>query len=325
MRRESAIVDAVADELRDCSGRVRALLEQASTLSETEVVAAGRRIGEMRRESGENVRALDELARQFGGSQTHGQGNLEAAVRTQAGAVADFAKRLSGGIEEQQAATSGMHEVSRKIGAFVATIEGLAQELRILTLNARLEAAHWGQQGAAFATVASSMNELTRQVRLANEQIGEHAATLSEITERVAASEAKLGTLGRELVGQSDQQMHALLTAYQVASGASAAAVDGGATRARRILALSNDMLTNLQFQDRMVQVFAEVNSVVASSEKVTCEFLEAVPSEPDPCAAMAVLAGVRSRFGNSAVRMSGESELSASDHAMQSGVVELF
>jgi hypothetical protein len=101
--------------------------------------------------------------------------------------------------------------------------------------------------------------------------------------------------------------------------------VASGVARGRRIVELSNAVLSNLQFQDRMSQVLREAELVVARAESVTAELLAVVPEEGSEADARAAIEAVLARAGRPVTRLSGESELAASDASLDAGAVELF
>ncbi len=312
---------AVAAELGACEERVRALIQSATTLSEREVVAIGTRISEMNREAMGNLDALEGLSGEFQTGEVGGRASLEAAVRGQASALDTFLSGLNDGLSRQRDATAGIVDVARKIREFVAGIEVVALDLRMLTLNVKLEAARWGARGAAFATVAGGMRELTTEVQRVNEQIGALAATLSSLVTRIVANERTMQELGQQLTDQVSQRMAELRSAYEITRRSTAHAVATGTERANNLVALSNGILTHLQFQDRMAQTLHEVEAVVSRTRAITGELLAISPD----IEVSAVLERARERAGTAVVRISSESELNSSDMKMNSGVVEMF
>ncbi len=316
---------AILRELEARAKLVRALLDQAQSLSEREVLAAGDRIADMRREAEGNLACLEQVGREFDSSSTAvGGSTFDVTMRKNATVMQGYTERLRDGMVRQRPSTLAVTEVAKKISAFVSGVERVSVELRMLTLNARLEAARWGSQGAAFATVASSMRELTHEVAKANEQIGDLASELSGIASRVAESETMMEKLSVELTADVALQMAALTAAYEETRRASSEAVSGGIERGQKLINHSNSVLSNLQFQDRMSQVLREAESVVVGAQTVTAELLatSSCGAVGDVSAAIDTVLG---RATNASIRLSGESELASSDAGLASGEVELF
>ena len=325
MSERDPIRATIASELETCTQHVKALIDQACSLSEREVLAAGDRIEDMRREAEGNLASLQGVGKQFESTSDNGRATLDAAMRRNAAVMTGYTHKFGASTDQQRACTAAVTEVARKITAFVAGVDRVSTELRMLTLNARLEAARWGNQGAAFATVASSMRELTGEVSKANEQIGGLADELSAIAECVASNEKTIRDLSNGLASDVTTQMAELASAYEATRRVSADAVATGVERGQRLVSLSNAMLTNLQFQDRLAQVLREAEAVVVRSEGVTGELLAAIPEGGSPSEVQATVDAILARAGKPVLRISGESELSSSDLALASGAVELF
>jgi len=314
---------AIAAELSACEERVHGLIKSATTLSEREIVAIGSRIAELNREALGNLDTLKGLSGEFRSEDVQGRASLEAAVNGQTVVLNAFVASLKESLGRQRGATAGIVDVARKIQGFVAGIEIVAVDLRMLTLNAKLEAARWGSQGAAFATVAAGMRDLTSEVQRVNDQVGELAATLSSLATRIVDNEQSMEALSLRLMQDVSEQMADLREAYEDARSSTAQAVATGNERANHLVALSTRMLTNLQFQDRVAQTLREVELVVSRTRAITDDLLNA--SFGDEGDVNAALTQARARAGADVLRLSAESELRSSDMEMQSGVVELF
>jgi hypothetical protein len=112
-----------------------------------------------------------------------------------------------------------------------------------------------------------------------------------------------------------------LLEAFQGAQGTTELATRQGVERAQRLVKLTDDLLSHLQFQDRMAQVLAEANANLETTRAVTNELLARAATED----VENVVRDLRSKRRISTVRLSGESELASSDLSMESGVVMMF
>ncbi len=314
---------AIAAELCESERRIRALIETATSLSEREIVAIGTRIAELNRAALGNLDTLSALSGEFQSDEVGGRASLEAAVLGQTAALEAFGSALHGALEQQRTATAGIVEAARKIRGFVAGIEVVSLDLRMLTLNAKLEAARWGSKGAAFATVAVGMKDLTTEVQRVNEQVGDLATTLASLAARILENENSMQDLGSRLTQDLTKRMAELRQAYEDARATTAHAVLVGTERANHLVALSTGMLTNLQFQDRMAQTLREVEVVVARTRSIADDLLsDSVSADGNLGAA---IDRARERAGVGVVRLSAESELDSSDMRMNSGVVELF
>jgi methyl-accepting chemotaxis protein len=313
--------DALELELDACVEHVRGLTATASELSEREVTAAVASLAELFGQARSNVDTLKQLSAQFSPKSTKGQESLHDAVRGQSEAMTWFLASLQQALVQQHTATTAIVEAAQKIGRLVARIEVLSLDLRMLTINARLEAVRWGEQGAAFATVATGMRNLTGEVQHVNEEIGTVSSTLSALASRVVENEGALQGLGEELGRQVGERVDALRSAYEATAGA----LQRSAERAHCIVDVSNSMLTKLQFQDRVAQTLREVDATVVRTRAVGSSILENLVEGGDDEEMDRAIERVRATVADARIRISRESELDSSDRAMASGVVEFF
>ena len=317
--------EAIVAELDECVEHVTALTADATALSEREVIAAGKQIATLSLEARSSDETLGALSRQFGATQVDGQASLEAAVRGQAAALTSFLASLDEALALQSQATSGIVEVAREIGTLVAGIGSLSTDMSMLTINARIEAARWGSQGAAFGVIASGMRELTGEVQRVNSKVGDLATSLSSLASRLVENDDAVRALGANLKSDVTGRVEELHGAYGAAQRSALSAASVGSQLASRIAEFSSATLTNLQFQDRMAQTFREIDAFVGRSRAFTEEVLVLVEKNPEDGDVDDAIEEARARAGSGIVRISHESELSSSNRTMQSGVVELF
>jgi len=82
--------------------------------------------------------------------------------------IADSGKRAVGAVIQTM---GSIRDSSRKIGAIVGVIDGIAFQTNILALNAAVEAARAGEQGRGFAVVAGEVRGLAQRSAEAARQI----------------------------------------------------------------------------------------------------------------------------------------------------------
>jgi methyl-accepting chemotaxis protein len=278
-------------------------------------------VSAVKAEAKEHVAGLESVARTLESRDNAGDEGLAVAIASQSRLTSQLMTSLRTGQLAQRDATGEVVAAAARIDKFVSIIGDIATGLRVLTLNARIEAARRGAQGAAFATIADSMRSLATEVQRANEGIG---VLSSELT--VSAAKAQeIDTQMHELTVEAERgmgtELERLRGAFDGVQRASVNAAREGVVSAERLANLTNDILSHLQFQDRMAQILYEVNSNLEKSRDVTLELLERAEHEDID----AITNDLRMRAGNASVRLSGESELDSSERDMESGVVLMF
>jgi len=115
------------------------------------------------------------------------------------------------------ATMQGIAESSKRIGAIIGVIDGIAFQTNILALNAAVEAARAGEQGRGFAVVASEVRSLAQRSADAAKEI---KVLVGESVERVEAGTRLVDDAGRsmdDIVGQVGR-VSALIDEISVAS-----------------------------------------------------------------------------------------------------------
>ncbi|WP_375244337.1 methyl-accepting chemotaxis protein [Sphingomonas parapaucimobilis] len=108
--------------------------------------------------------------------------SLEAAAGIMAGAVRQQAEALAMARESLTANKLVVDTLDQSIGrvaSISATIATIAQESRILSLNARIEAARAESGASAFAVVATEMAVLATRTKTATDDIGANALAIA--------------------------------------------------------------------------------------------------------------------------------------------------
>jgi len=161
----------LSEQAHDMAGTIEQLTAEAARLRDgARTVTAGAQEGiarnaRLRALATENHEGLDESARR-----------LEA---------------LAGDVRESATATESLATATSQVREFVALVEKIARQSKLLALNAAMEAARAGEQGEGFAVVA---NEVRRLAATAAEAAGRTGALMHEVIgnmERARATSAR--------------------------------------------------------------------------------------------------------------------------------------
>lgn len=153
-----------------------------------------------------------------------------------------------------------------------SSVEEIASQTNLLALNAAIEAARAGEMGRGFAVVADEVRELSIQSGKAGEKIAEMVGTVNNAMHKALENAAvysrddlKSEMYSRELVesvlGDLKGVMDGLSDSSKVMT-----------TTGAGIITEINDILVSLQFQDRVSQIMAHVNSSMTEFNNIVVE-----------------------------------------------------
>ncbi|TCT05425.1 methyl-accepting chemotaxis sensory transducer [Tepidamorphus gemmatus] len=117
----------------------------------------------------------------------HGVRDVTAASVAQVHAAIGSFQRLADLVNQATGDAAALGEASREIGGIIKSIEWIANQTRLLALNATIEAARAGEAGRGFAVVASEVKNLAQQTAQSTESIRNHIDALSQRVDRMTA------------------------------------------------------------------------------------------------------------------------------------------
>lgn len=162
------IVDAVT-QLGSGSARTAAAVSETTT-----TVEQARRTAEA---SSESAQAVSKNARHATDISRHGSEVARNAI--------EGMKRVSKQMATIAECMVRLSERTETIGEIIATVDDLADQSKLLAVNAAIEAAKAGEQGKGFTMVAQEVRSLAQQSR---EATGKVRSVLSDIAEGTAAA-----------------------------------------------------------------------------------------------------------------------------------------
>jgi methyl-accepting chemotaxis protein len=157
----------VAGNLEDVTSRVTNQAEQFKELQHAaETMVSGNR--EIDRASKEAQEAASTAGTEI------------AESRTLIGGAVQHISDLTGAVGHIEERLGSFSTLLRQIGGVATSIERIAKQTRLLSLNAGIEAARAGEAGRGFAVVAGEVKSLAEETRAATDRIGEIVRALGD-------------------------------------------------------------------------------------------------------------------------------------------------
>gem|GEM_PF-734002 len=116
-----------------------------------------------------------------------------------------------------------LSERTQQIGEIINTVNAIADQSKLLALNASIEAARAGEEGRGFAVVAAEVRQLAEQSRQATARIGEILNEIQQATNTavmVTEEGSKGAERGMELVNRAGSAIRELAATLEVATQA---------------------------------------------------------------------------------------------------------
>lgn len=187
----------VAGNLEDLSSRVSGQAAQFEELHQaTEAMVGGNR-------------DIDRAARE-----------AQQAASAAGGEIAESRALLGKALEHIGLLTAAVRRIEERLGSFgtvlkeitsvASSIETIAKQTRLLSLNAGIEAARAGEAGRGFAVVAGEVKNLSEGTRAATERITNTVRSLSTQIEGLIAESGEAGKHAGH-AGQGAEEVHGVV------------------------------------------------------------------------------------------------------------------
>jgi methyl-accepting chemotaxis protein len=157
----------VAGNLEEVTKRVTAQAEQFKELQRAaETMVAGNR--EIDRAAKEAQQAASAAGTEI------------AESRTLIGGAVQHINDLTAAVDHIEERLGSFSALLRQVGGVATSIERIAKQTRLLSLNAGIEAARAGEAGRGFAVVAGEVKSLAEETRAATDRIGDIVRALGD-------------------------------------------------------------------------------------------------------------------------------------------------
>jgi methyl-accepting chemotaxis protein len=172
--------------------------------------------------------------------------------------------------EFRQAIVDQIAGIARHSGDLKEMAEHVAEiatQTNLLALNAAIEAARAGEHGRGFAVVADEVRKLSTQSGSAGKKIRETIDTVSHTIASAISMAADFTEQERGLVQASRDKAAAIVGRFQATADALEASVAALRQEQATVDADIQEVLVNLQFQDRVQQIVNHVLDDIARAE----------------------------------------------------------
>ncbi len=224
-------------------------------LTGTEVLAAGAALDTI-------VRHVREQAVETRGALAALAGDDDSSVARVIGSQAESIQRHtesvhSGLAKQTQLADAAMLSL-KQITAMAQRVAKMAQGMRMLSLNARVEAARLGT-GSVFTVIAQEMTTMTNEVRVANTEIEQIVSDLQQALPQVAEQAHSARGQSDAFVAAMREHMSRVDVAVGVLREGVSSALYASDARLGEVMSVSQEALSHLQFQDTCAQALQRI------------------------------------------------------------------
>jgi methyl-accepting chemotaxis protein len=248
----TAILEATNEQISTAGEQDSSVMQTSSTVNEVRATVT---------ETAERAQAVAEMAQLSVTVSRSGQDSITATIdgmnliRQRVESIADNILILS--------------EHTQQIGEIIATVSALADQTKLLALNASVEAARAGEEGKGFAVVAMEVRSLAEHSREATAQIREILSEIQQATNS-AVMVTEQGTKGvdsgMQLVDRAGEAIRDL--AHTIEEAAQAAIQIAASTRQQTV---GMDQLTDamMRIRDATAQATTSTMSVERAAREL--------------------------------------------------------
>lgn len=241
----------------DVLGRIKGVNET----TERETLAAGSALQNIVKEAQAQARDARAVLEQLSG--TAGRVSVPQLAHRQSSSVSEYLQRMGRIIERHDGTVKTSHESSQRIFDIGKSVEKVAFQARLLSLNAAIEAARLGGHGSAFGVIAEEMTRLSTEMDQANRKIRDLAEALMRCLPEIAAQSTEMRGESAAFSKRMSEELVELQDSSAEFERRVTGALESGDERVARVVAGSYEALSHLSFQDACSQRLLSVDAVL--------------------------------------------------------------
>jgi len=157
----------------------------------------------------------------------------------------------------------GLAAYTEDVRSMASEVESIAFQTNVLALNAAIEAAHAGERGKGFAVVAHEVRALSNAARDTGKRITQKITLISEALGKISETNEIVAERDQREVKSSEANIGAVLDRFTQSTSQFAETAQRSMEQSRAIKGEVEESLVQLQFQDRVSQILAQVVSSI--------------------------------------------------------------
>jgi methyl-accepting chemotaxis protein len=194
---------------------------------------------------------------------------------------------------------ASLSEITNELSTMGADVAGIASQTNLLALNAAIEAARAGEHGRGFAVVADEVRTLSSRSGETGSRIGKRIQQANAALQKTLDRTTEYAAQDDERLSQSEASIVEVLNQFQQSSQRimqSAGALESDSAQVQHSV---EEVLVNLQFQDRVGQILSHVTQDIGKFVSVIQQQQQQLQAgkEPEPIDVQQWLEKVRKTY----------------------------
>jgi methyl-accepting chemotaxis protein len=251
----------IAQVVGECRAHVLDRIRKANDMTSTEVIAVGNNLDQIVNRAQSQVKATRATLDGLSGA---GRRGVTELVEQQARIAATRFAAIRSALQEQTVLTHQATQSSSEIATIGAGVAKVAFQARLLSLNANIEAARFGDQGGGFQVIATEMRRLTDEIDRANRQIESIASKLLGSLPKISERADELCRHADGFTAELAENSAAVESATSKLKTSVNELLENGDQTATQVLSGSHAALSHLQFQDPTAQSLLIIDADLA-------------------------------------------------------------
>lgn len=154
---------------------------------------------------------------------------------------------------------SGLSEITNELSTMGADVAGIASQTNLLALNAAIEAARAGEYGRGFAVVADEVRTLSSRSGETGSRIGKRIQQANAALQKTLDRTTEYAAQDDQRLNQSESSIEEVLHQFQQSSERIMQCAGSLESESSHVQHSVEEVLVNLQFQDRVGQILGHV------------------------------------------------------------------